>query len=340
MSPKAQTQPKSSPQPGLDDRLWKTPFVGHRDLLSQIDRLIIHSQMPATVLFYGSGGVGKRYLLAEVAERILSHSLNQSTGEQAKLEIATRLRAGHHRDLWIAPPSLPALLKEHADSLQAHLSLRSLNGGPRVVVVPEIERFRDGRINQLLKTLEEPAPGTYILLSSSRKSSLLPTLISRCFLWHVPSLDLNDFTTVLRREADDDLPIPESPSELENLWRRCRGSCGEALFQLQHRTLIEQLREILLEPHPLEALKKIDALTDLNIWSTKDFLGLIERALNLGYNEKNHGRALSKCLLSNKIAHRASLHRRRQLLDEHHYLLKRGDLPLQKNLFLKSLITV
>ena len=66
-------------------------------------------------------------------------------------------------------------------------------------MVAEVERLSTARMNQLLKILEEPPENTLILLSSSRKSALLPTLISRCFLWHVPPPNEDVFATVLGR---------------------------------------------------------------------------------------------------------------------------------------------
>lgn len=58
-------------------------------------------------------------------------------------------------------------------------------GGAKVVWLPDAGQLTEAAANALLKTLEEPPKNTWFLLSSREPSRLLPTLRSRCLLWHV-----------------------------------------------------------------------------------------------------------------------------------------------------------
>ncbi|MFK8259137.1 DNA polymerase III subunit delta' [Erwinia sp. AnSW2-5] len=58
-------------------------------------------------------------------------------------------------------------------------------GGAKVVWLPDAGQLTEAAANALLKTLEEPPKNTWFLLSSHEPSRLLPTLRSRCLLWHV-----------------------------------------------------------------------------------------------------------------------------------------------------------
>ncbi|MDB5048938.1 MAG: DNA-directed polymerase [Fibrobacteres bacterium] len=65
-------------------------------------------------------------------------------------------------------------------SMQARLSFAEVSRKPRIVVILWAETMGAPAANTLLKTLEEPPPNTYFLLSSDDRSVLLPTIISRC----------------------------------------------------------------------------------------------------------------------------------------------------------------
>lgn len=62
----------------------------------------------------------------------------------------------------------------------ANLAMTSYSGGWKVAVVWPAEQLNPHSANALLKTLEEPAPGTLLLLVRSRLDTLPATIASRC----------------------------------------------------------------------------------------------------------------------------------------------------------------
>ncbi len=59
-------------------------------------------------------------------------------------------------------------------------ALSTSRGGKRVVILSRAEMMNTEASNALLKTLEEPAGHTMLVLTSSRPDALLPTIQSRC----------------------------------------------------------------------------------------------------------------------------------------------------------------
>lgn len=57
----------------------------------------------------------------------------------------------------------------------------------RVVVISEAERMNKNAANSLLKSLEEPADNSVIILVTSHLSVMIPTIKSRCQLLHLPT---------------------------------------------------------------------------------------------------------------------------------------------------------
>lgn len=74
-------------------------------------------------------------------------------------------------------------------------------GGAKVVWLPDAGQLTEAAANALLKTLEEPPKNTWFLLSSREPSRLLPTLRSRCLLWHLAPPEENQSLQWLQKQC-------------------------------------------------------------------------------------------------------------------------------------------
>ena len=85
-----------------------------------------------------------------------------------------------HPDLkWIVPEG--SMIKVEQIRELAGFSVGTRQSAPcKVAVLVSAELMNANAGNALLKTLEEPPPDTYLILTSTRPSRLLPTVLSRC----------------------------------------------------------------------------------------------------------------------------------------------------------------
>jgi DNA polymerase III delta prime subunit len=60
------------------------------------------------------------------------------------------------------------------------LSQKPFNHQNKIVIIYQAEKLNIESQNALLKTLEEPGNDSYVIISTSKPSKLLPTVISRC----------------------------------------------------------------------------------------------------------------------------------------------------------------
>jgi DNA polymerase-3 subunit delta' len=88
---------------------------------------------------------------------------------------------------------------------QQALYLRAVEGGRRAVVIADAEWLNLEAQNALLRTLEEPPPGTTFLLVTASPSGLAPTVRSRCQRVRFPAP---------RLPAPDSAEAPESARAL------------------------------------------------------------------------------------------------------------------------------
>ena len=89
---------------------------------------------------------------------------------------------GKHPDFFRLKPrgKIRQMKMEDVRDLLKFISLKSFFPGYKVMVIEEAERLPREHANSLLKSLEEPPPKTVFILTCSKVSGLLPTIISRC----------------------------------------------------------------------------------------------------------------------------------------------------------------
>ncbi len=64
--------------------------------------------------------------------------------------------------------------------LEQFIQKRPSMGDTKIAIIQEADRLAPNAANAFLKNLEEPPPGTYLLLLSTQLDALLPTILSRC----------------------------------------------------------------------------------------------------------------------------------------------------------------
>ncbi|MFZ9991614.1 MAG: hypothetical protein ACO3J6_04260, partial [Opitutales bacterium] len=143
--------------------------VGDLPVLKVLARARAEGRMPHAVLLTGADGA----LLARAAEQLAAMHL----GEADPLA---------HPDCRVLRPAKKSRRIVIENTLEVVAALRLSSLSPRrVVVVNEPDRFLSESANAFLKTLEEPPPGTLIILQTTHYYRVLPTILSRCLRFHV-----------------------------------------------------------------------------------------------------------------------------------------------------------
>ncbi len=143
--------------------------VADLPVLKVLARARAEGRMPHAVLLTGADGA----VLARAAEQLAAMHL----GEADPLA---------HPDCRVLRPAKKSrrIVIENVLEVVAALRLSSLTPR-RVVIVNEPDRFLSESANAFLKTLEEPPPGTLIILQTTHYYRVLPTILSRCLRFHV-----------------------------------------------------------------------------------------------------------------------------------------------------------
>lgn len=204
-------------------------MIGQTELCGQLERLCREGRIPHAMLFSGIAGCGKLPIALSLAQMLLSDAApGQTQGNSAQsADLADRYihpdlhfvfpvkkkKSGQtvsdmYIDEWRAQLQRSPYF-EFADWMQAldcereqpliyeaesaeilkKLSMKSTMGGVKVMIIAWPERMNDVCSNKLLKLIEEPPAGTYILMVTEDMDRLLPTILSRTQIVRVPPVD-------------------------------------------------------------------------------------------------------------------------------------------------------
>ncbi|GAA5187826.1 DNA polymerase III subunit delta' [Ferrimonas gelatinilytica] len=156
------------------------------------------------LLLQGEEGLGKGRLAAEMAANLLcEQGIHCGRCKGCRL-----LQSGHHPDHILIQPEGLQIKVDTVRALIATLTGTAHQGGSRVVVIEQAERLNGASANALLKTLEEPMPGVYLILVSAIPSALPATIVSRCQRLNVPSATPAQLKTYLGEGAQ---ALPDWP---------------------------------------------------------------------------------------------------------------------------------
>ena len=71
----------------------------------------------------------------------------------------------------------------------------------RIYVISQADKMNMQAQNAFLKLLEEPTASTYFILVAHSQTALLPTVLSRCHLVHIPTLDNAALASLLAKQG-------------------------------------------------------------------------------------------------------------------------------------------
>ncbi len=120
--------------------------------------------------------------------------LDEKTIKKVRDEIQRKARDPYHR---ISIPRAQVIKISSIREVIREDSLSLYQCGRRVIIIMHAEEAGTEASNAILKVLEEPAEGTVFILTTSRRSALLPTIVSRCQSLRFDLLGENEIANAL-----------------------------------------------------------------------------------------------------------------------------------------------
>lgn len=218
--------------------------VGQRAATILLRAMVEQRRIPTALLFKGCRGTGKT-----TSARILAAAANcetdpgeSGTGDRPCRECVACKAVFDGTSLGLV--EIDAASNGLVDDIRALRQQVLYYGGCRcrVVVLDEAHSMSGPAFNALLKTLEEPPPGTVFILATTEPGRIPDTVLSRCMPFPFTRIAVADITERLSQICAAET-IPAEPGLLHALAQRADGSMRDAVIALDqlHRAGITTL---------------------------------------------------------------------------------------------------
>jgi DNA polymerase-3 subunit delta' len=247
-------------------------IIGHRRLTTLISRAIQRDSLPPTLLFAGPSGVGK-WAVARATAQVVNCLAPVTTAGDLPFDACgtcrscDRIARGVHVDVMLLEPDDRASIKiEPVRTALEQTGFRPFEGKRRVILIRDADTLETASQNSLLKSLEEPPPGTMFILTTAVPGVLLSTVRSRCMRLRFGRLTSNEVAAALTRDHDyTDVEAREAAPLAD-------GSLGQALALIDNDlTMFRELAMGLLQQSAsrTDAQSRVQAASALHTGSSK-----------------------------------------------------------------------
>ena len=191
------------------------------DWLNDIYNQINFNNLPHGIIINGPSGIGKKILAKEISQKIIAN-FNEGLDPQNQ----SLLNSDHHPDFYLLDRDkiyLKDIIKQKQESkywddekgykdVVSFLTLTPSISKNKVVCIMNADSMNEESQNALLKSLEEPASYSYIIMTTSRPKSLKQTIYSRCQVLNIPHIPSYKIDEWLNNHGVTDYSSTDFPS--------------------------------------------------------------------------------------------------------------------------------
>ncbi len=223
----------------------KNNFFLNEEVNTFLKNIIKNKSLANGYIFYGAEGLGKK----QTALRFIKEIFKQSSLSE---NVEERITINNHPDfLMIEPDSLLAtkssgsfdlektiksgseIIKvDQIRNIKTFLGQKSINSEKKIVLIIDAHLLNEAASNCLLKTLEEPSNGIFILLTS-KLNLLIDTIISRCQIVRFRSFSSKQIKSILKEYLDTSKLKLNTNLKFEDLINCSNGSPNQLLKNIE-----------------------------------------------------------------------------------------------------------
>jgi DNA polymerase III subunit delta' len=153
-------------------------FLGNRRVVEILRRAVDRGRLPHALIFAGPAGVGKRALAMLLAQHL--NCLGPKDGEACQsCNSCRKILHDVHPDVRIISPEGAYIKIDQVRALIDEIAYQPFEGRYRGAILDGADQMRVEAANCLLKTLEEPASRSILILVTAKPYLLLGTIRSR-----------------------------------------------------------------------------------------------------------------------------------------------------------------
>ncbi len=220
-------------------------FFLNEEVNTFLKNIIKNKSLANGYIFYGAEGLGKKQTALQFIKEIFKQSSPSENVEE-------RITNNNHPDFLIIEPNsllsttssgssdLEKTIKSGSEiikiaqirNIKTFLSQKSINSENKIVLIIDAHLLNEAASNCLLKTLEEPSNGIFILLTS-KLNLLLDTIISRCQIVRFRSFSSKQIKSILKEYLNTSKSKINANLKFEDLINSANGSPNQLLKNIE-----------------------------------------------------------------------------------------------------------
>lgn len=199
-------------------------IIGQEHIKDHLKSSIASGKISQAYLITGEIMQGKEFIAKVFANALLCEDRDEEGNPCGKCHPCLQVASNSHPDIKIVTHEKPnsVSVDDIRNQIVSDVVVRPFQSKYKIYIMNEAEKMTPQAQNALLKTLEEPPEYVVILLLSTSKTSLLPTVLSRCV-----QLDMRPVEDkTVRKYLMKDLQIPDYKADICVAF--ARGNIGKA----------------------------------------------------------------------------------------------------------------
>ena len=216
------------------------------EIKSKLNKIIQENVLSNAYIFYGPENIGKK----ETALRFIAEIIRTKNSD---LDAYPKIKDNNYPDYLKIEPTYvskgrlihqseiakeanqtnkPLIRIEQIRKIKVFLSKKSIQTKKKFILIEDAHFLNESASNCLLKTLEEPTNGVFILLTS-RLNLLLDTIISRCQTIRFKPSSYQELKQILEQSKHNNTDLLSDSEIVENLIIISNGSPGKLVNNLE-----------------------------------------------------------------------------------------------------------
>lgn len=160
-----------------------------------MSRAIVNRSVSHAYLLEGDRSTDKLSLAENFVKAILCR---EGSGDSCDCcASCSKIDHGNHEDVIYLAAEGNSIKDEAVEELQSRLKKKPYVGDRNIAIIQDADTMTLKAQNRLLKTLEEPASGTILILLSENMENLVQTILSRCVIFKLNSFESPEHNNVL-----------------------------------------------------------------------------------------------------------------------------------------------
>lgn len=164
-------------------------FIGNEKLKEQLTFMQESNRLPHAIIIEGDEGIGKKTLAREIALNLFCRSENEKPCRACPQ--CSKVLKGIHPDIYeySAPGAPRSFHIETVRDVRDDVFISPNEARYKIYILGNCQCMSDNAQNALLKILEEPPEYAIFILTTTSKSAMLQTVLSRCVALSVEGVD-------------------------------------------------------------------------------------------------------------------------------------------------------